>query len=517
MSREDVALDELISRSESRAAVSAEILSSSAAPVEALIDFDIPLALSPIASQSDLADVTQWLQQPRLFPGTGVLLDNTTIVTLVSLLAGDDRLSPLTLWDLGRAITALVIYDNIFHFANSEVNDDALNTAVGQEVFRPLSLPGTGPQYDPSGVRGLFNQAWSSTEHVMKRLVASVGTATMEGLEIEALTSQWSLALGRPLTPGDVVNAELSDHEWRSPGAALLAQLWRATALYSIGNKGVDGHNLHTLGLMQDMPGAPVGYEMVYYKTIREGNYRGHVNQRLASHLNLPYMPNMARIPFRTRFYDRALAVSDRLPSILALDKQYAERASQTHILRGEPFVLPVFFALAVRDAAVPPDLWAAVAALRAQARHYRERRAELDRALEQGNLDVTSATLKAVRTEAAKLTTLLAGAGKASGESLITAVETKPVALLSGMPLDWLETGLSALIAGARKLLPGSVAQRLMWRLCRPELRFLSDIASQSRAISTSMPAIQRLWGLPESRIEPFRRRYESFATFQS
>ena len=84
-------------------------------------------------------------------------------------------------------------------------------------------------------------------------------------------------------------------------------------------------------------------------------------------------------------------------------------------------------------------------------------------------------------------------------------------------MPVDWLEAGLSALIAGARKLLPESVAHRLMWRLCRPELRFLSDITSQSRAISTSMPAIQRLWGLPEWQIDNFRRRYESFATFQS
>jgi hypothetical protein len=249
---------------------------------------------------------------------------------------------------------------------------------------------------------------------------------------------------------------------------------------------------------------------------IGEGNYRGYVNQRLAGHLNLPYMPNMARIPFRSRFYDRAHAVSDRLPSILAVNTQYAERATQAQLLFGPPLVLPVFLALAVRDAAIPQDLWAAVATLRAQARRYRERRAELDRALEQGDLDVTAATLKAVRTEAAKLATLLAGAGRSSAESLISAVESKPVALLSGMPLDWLQAGLTALIAGARKLLPESVAHRLMWRLCRPEFRFLSDIASQSRAISTSMPAIQRLWGLPELRVDDFRRRYESFAGLQ-
>lgn len=36
--------------------------------------------------------------------------------TLTSLLSGDDRLKPLTLWDLSRAITAVVCYDNLFHF-----------------------------------------------------------------------------------------------------------------------------------------------------------------------------------------------------------------------------------------------------------------------------------------------------------------------------------------------------------------------------------------------------------------
>ena len=52
--------------------------------------------------QDDLAEMTNWLQQPMRYEGCGVLLDNTTIVTLVSLLDGE-RLSPLTLWDLGRS------------------------------------------------------------------------------------------------------------------------------------------------------------------------------------------------------------------------------------------------------------------------------------------------------------------------------------------------------------------------------------------------------------------------------
>jgi hypothetical protein len=406
-------------------------------------------------------------------------------------------------------VTALVTYENVFHLENSEIDDEALNAALGQDVFRPLSLPDPGPQYDPAGVRGLFNDAWYFTHEVMSRLQARAGTPTVEGQEIQALTSQWSLALGHRLTPADIVNAELSDHEWQSPGRALLTQLWWGTA----------GHLLRPGAELDDLQvllATEPTLEDQFYQAIREGNYRGQVDQRLAGHLRLPYMPNTARIPFRNRFCDRARVVSDRLPSILALDDRYAERATQSQLLSGAPFVLPVFFALAVRDAAAPQDLWAAVAKLRLQARRYRERRADLDRALDDGNLDVTAATLTAVRTEATKLTTLLAGAGRASAGSLINSVETNPVSILSGMPLDWLQTGLTALIAAARKLVPESVAHRLVWRLCRPEFRFLSDITSQSRAITNSMPAIQRLWGLPESETDTFRRRYESFASFQ-
>ena len=270
--------------------------------------------------------MTRWLQQPRLYSGSGVLLDNTTIVTLTSMLGGSDLLSPLTLWDLGRVVTALVTYENVFHFTNSEVNDDALNTALGQVVFRPLSLPDRGPLYDPTGVRGLFIEAWESTHHVMQQLEACVGTPTVEGLEIEALTNQWSLALGRPLTPADVVSTSLSRLEWSSPGAALLSELWKTTNQWQ---------SLESLGHLMDewdSRGLTGGPKSTFYSVIREGNYRGHVNQRLAGHLHLPYMPNVDRIPFQSRFYDRAIAVSDRLPSILALDTRYAERAAQAQL-----------------------------------------------------------------------------------------------------------------------------------------------------------------------------------------
>ena len=36
------------------------------------------------------------------------------------------------------------------------------------------------------------------------------------------------------------------------------------------------------------------------------------------------------------------------------------------------------------------------------------------------------------------------------------------------------------------------------MWRLCRPQFRFMSDIASEASAVTNAMPAVQRIWESP-------------------
>jgi hypothetical protein len=137
MSLEESALADLTLRAESKVDDCISDLRDDHPRVDGYVDFNIPVKSGVIDSQDNLAEVTNWLQEPRRHQGSGVLLDNTTIVTLVSLLQGA-RLSPLTLWDLSRAVTALVTYDNIFHFKNPDVNDEELNTALGGVVFRPL-------------------------------------------------------------------------------------------------------------------------------------------------------------------------------------------------------------------------------------------------------------------------------------------------------------------------------------------------------------------------------------------
>jgi len=379
-----------------------------------------------------------------------------------------------------------------------------------------LELPSVGPRYDPRSVRGLFNTAWTDTHTLMSKLEANVGRDTAEGLEIEDLARQWSTALGRPVSPHDVVDCTQSNYEWRSPGGALLEQLWHAS--HEIPAAASCDNNVRLLDVVEkNHPDLVDSHVDGLRRLLRECNYRGQVNQRLASHLQLPYVPNTARLPFRSRFYDRPGRVSDQLPSVLALDAVYAVRAAQAEALRGERLVLPVFLALALRDADTRHDLWGAIGDLRARAQAFRERRAALDHALEAEDLDAVRDVARAVRTEAAQLTQLLGAAAGAALEDAYTSFNANPTAYVAGTPLDWALRGVSALIAGARKLIPASVAQRLTWRLCRPELRFLSDIGSESRSITNALPAVQRLWGLADSRMDDFVRRYKGFAALQT
>jgi hypothetical protein len=96
MSIKSSALDNVIRRAESEVGAYAETLSRDEPRVAGYVDFGIPLTSRFLNSQEDLAEVTEWLTQPRRYEGSGILLDNTTIVTLTSLLNGE-MLSPLTL------------------------------------------------------------------------------------------------------------------------------------------------------------------------------------------------------------------------------------------------------------------------------------------------------------------------------------------------------------------------------------------------------------------------------------
>lgn len=109
-----LSVDDLIERASNDAEDIAPILRDADSPkIEAFVASDIPYTSNAVTTAADLDEVSRWLKFPSEVSGTNALVDTTTIVTLTSLLANEERLTPLTLWDLSRALNALVCYDHL--------------------------------------------------------------------------------------------------------------------------------------------------------------------------------------------------------------------------------------------------------------------------------------------------------------------------------------------------------------------------------------------------------------------
>jgi hypothetical protein len=104
-----LSVDDLIARAGNDAEKIAPILHDADSPaVEAFVASDIPYSSSVVTTAADLDEVDRWLKFPSEVAGTNALVDTTTIATLISLLVNGEKLTPLTLWDLSRAVNALV-------------------------------------------------------------------------------------------------------------------------------------------------------------------------------------------------------------------------------------------------------------------------------------------------------------------------------------------------------------------------------------------------------------------------
>jgi len=191
--------------------------------------------------------------------------------------------------------------------------------------------------------------------------------------------------------------------------------------------------------------------------------------------------------------------LEDRMPSVEALDAAYRELAADTDL------VLPLFLAVALAQARAPEDVWAQLGDLRVRAWPLRQRRWELDETLARGQVsDEARRLLSAVRSEALKLTDLLGFGYEVVAQVLGRVGRATPIHLPADM----------ATLAGiARANLPADVRHRLWWWFFRPELRFLTEMRTQSRQMTNAMPQVGRVFGLPPSHDPAFRRRFAQLA----
>lgn len=465
--------DEMVESCQRAAAGVAERIAGWSGPDEVVRDaLDAGLAVLDDVRDEDLATVAAW-RPPADRRANSVYLDSTTVVTAARLLAGERTwLTPLTLWDLSAVVDRVVMADRIYYTGEHLVAAATLNERLGEDVF--VSVPPLSPS-DTGTPAALYGRNLGRyRELIGPQLRASDATrgGSYRADAINRVTETWSLLTGRDLRPEHA----LVPRE---------ARLW-----YSVRPQLLPDPYCDELPMASGPASQPV---------LGDLTYRAFASQTFANLLGVPYAPATARMPFRYYFCERGWELDDRLRTGEAATEAYRQLAGETNL------VLPVFLAVAVAKAARPADVWTRLAELRRAAKGLRRHRAELDESLALGTVSDTSRRLlSAVQSEALRLTDLLG-----FGYELVTQV----VGRLTRATPPQLPDDVATLEGIVRSTLPADVRQRLWWWFFKPELRFLTQLRTQSRQMTDALPRIGRLWGLPPSHGDRFRTRFDQLA----
>ena len=477
--------------------------------VVAAVDLGVRLESEAAIGESGLVDLRAYRGHVTGDTG-GAWVDNTTILTAATLMseAGPAALTPLTLWDLVTFFDAVVGYERIYHHAHPGIDDLDLNRCLGGRIFRavplPLQEPGTAEILpDPwEGAHRFMCDVWDQGYNWLKRLASNERPDTLDGEQLAAVLDAWAHALDRPdLKAAEILDWEAISEVWQSPSDVLLRRMVDVTALDDSGvwvDPRPGQQELAELHSELGLPPKPSPRA----RLLTELNLRAYTNQRMADFFGLAYVPGTGRVPFRRHLYNRALAVQHRLQAVELLDRRYDEIAGEVRLR------LPIFLAIAVRQAKRPEQLWDVLADLRGEARPYREVRWKLDAALADEDLKEARRLAKALNTS---VDSVLAVAGEAVAGAGVAAVAEMAKGDLSGIA-----AATAAVQAASAKLLDSSVADRLLWRLRRPHLLWFNNVMDEAERLTEALPAVAKLWGVPEMEKERFVVRFQKMGELQ-
>jgi hypothetical protein len=478
--------------------------------VAGVIDLGLPFSSAAATSSVALEELEKYRARVTDSAHGCGWMDNTTILTATTLMSdgGLDAMTPLTIWDLVTFFKAVASFERIYHHEHPGVDDYTINRALGGNVLTPVPLPlAGGNRASPLpekwvGSHRVMCDTWEGAYGWLKRLSARAGTQTLDGVQLVAVRNAWRYALGDPdLTTDEIVNWQDASTRWQSPSDQLLRQIADATD--------VDDTN-------QYIDPTPAFREIAERKiaagmkpTRRRGelltdlNLRAYVNQRLADFFELPYVCGVARVPFRRHLYDRAVAVQHHLTTLELVDASYEQLAANTRLQ------LPVFLAIAIRQASKPSDLWAGLTTLRRDAAAYRRVRIDLDEALGRGDLKEAEKLAKAL---SSSVESVLKVAGKAVAAGGLAAVNS----ISQGDPTG-IASGIAAFQAAGQKLLDSSSIDRLRWRLLKPHLLWINNTMDEARTITEALPNLEKIWKIPERERDAFIERFRAMDALQA
>jgi hypothetical protein len=318
--------------------------------------------------------------------------------------------------------------------------------------------------------------------------VRSASTASAVRADLDAMTKDWGTLLGRKLSRKDVLASPMAERSnWDSNGPGLL---WQITAIEG-GTREGRGHNRE----FERATRYRRLFDALYADRgltgfISESNHRSYFNLRLSHLLGVPYISSATRIPFRGQLYRNAAFAHHKILLHRELDR-YVDRMNY-RVLDRPSMTLPAFAAIALNHASSPADLLAQLAELRSAGRTMRQRRAEWEKGLREGDLKTANRLRAAIDADAIGLCRELIGP-VATAASASLAAAASPT------------TGLTIALVGVCSMIGSMSSERreaIVRRLLRPAEWFLTSTADTARSISAVEQDVARLWSLDDEDI---------------
>jgi hypothetical protein len=446
-----------------------------------LIEFGTPLVMKRHLTDAQVAaridSVRRWIAGVAGKRTNAAFLDTTTLVTIEALLLSSspsDYLSPLTLFDLANFVNSVVLFDNIFHLENRHVMEHSLNLALGNEpVIINLPVKHFSPETygdDEISLSGILMGLWREAKDYISELDRASkhpdNVLYADTVEIKAAWASLGFDVAEPFSYKGRDN-------WASGGPELLAQLMDASLSLGTSYKFV-------------MNGWRIS-ESQLYRVVSEANCRSLFNFMVGYLLELPYLPNSFRMPFRRFLLRRATTVHHHLLSLATIEAEYKERAKAFPIPIRSNLQLPFFTAAILAKISSLDEFLEELAIVRSQADGFRRHRSELELALQQGDLKVAKALQDALSDDAKQL------GSKFPYAPLVAGTVGALASLGSSLPA--IVIGVIAILSAAAQF-PPAETEKLKRRVFAPHMWFLTNLSDAANGLTNALPKIEQLWG---------------------
>jgi hypothetical protein len=224
------------------------------------------------------------------------------------------------------------------------------------------------------------------------------------------------------------------------------------------------------------------------HKVIDESNYRSLFNLRVSNFLNLHYLPNSFRLPFRNFYYQKARKTQPFVQSLQRIDEEYSALTELYFDSTKNNLQLPFFLAAVLSRISKLDEFFEVLAETRLDATQFRAHRVELDEALERGDIETTKKLRAALRGDSKNLQVKFPYAPVAGATAAVLAAlaaEKSPQVLAA--------IAILTTASGFKR----EDLEKLKQRVFRRQFWFLADMKDAANGLTSAYPKIRRLWGL--------------------